>query len=587
MQRIVRYLTEENHPVFIFGMISAAFASCLVYWIALVQPASVLRLYPISRLDEIYLKINSTMAVIRMVLGFVVLGAAYLLAYKWARHVHGWAGWVTVFAGMLAFGAILLYLAPFDSTDIYDNIIHGRILALYHANPFKDVANQFPYDPFTRFTGWPKDPSAYGPLWEWMAAGVARLAGNGQVQNLMAFKLLSGLFTVLTAGVIGLILQVRTPGRALPGTLLFAWNPVVLFETFGHGHNDPAMMFWVVVAVWALTKKHYTGAILALIMGALVKYVPLIFLPAAGLIALQAMGTRKRKTRFVILVGLLSFVLVVIAFAPFWHGIDTLSAGKRAKLFATSLPASLFFAISPKVGFETTAILISIISFGLTAVFALWIGFRAMRSSSPDRFPLSAMLTLDFYLLGTVLWFWPWYTIWLLALAPLVENRRVRSLAVVFSFSTLAKSLLYGPLFTWTTHPLTQPMLEIAETLLVMVVPWGYALYSLVMYWKESGVRLPAGWFRQPAPSQAPAWVEQENYHENNGSRQHDGRPRGHVQIIAQIQPGKAGKTTNYSGNHHHGWEPAGQQIGSSSGGDQHGSHQSDPDGLHGYHHGE
>jgi hypothetical protein len=504
-----------------------------------------------------------------MVLGFVVLGVAYLLAYKWARNVHGWVGWVIVFAGMLAFGTILLYLAPFDSTDIYDNIIHGRILAIYHANPFKEVASQFPYDPFTRFTGWPNDPSAYGPLWELMAAGVARLAGNGQVQNLIAFKLLSGFFALLTAGMIGLILQERTPGRALPGTLLFAWNPVLLFETFGHGHNDPAMIFWVAVAVWALMKKHYTGAILALITGALVKYIPLLFLPAAGLIALQSLGALKRRTRFVILVGLLSLLLVVIAFAPFWHGLDTLSVSRRTKMFATSLPSSLFFLLSPKYGFDRVTNWIAPLTFGLTGLFALVMGLRAMRSRSQDRFSMSAMLTLGIYLLFTVLWFWPWYTVWLLALAPLVEDRRVRSLAVIFSFSALAKSLLFGPLFTWTAHPLAQPYMEIEQTLLVMSVPWGYALYSLVMHWKESRPRRGYGWTGLFAPGQSPAWIEEENDHQNTGKRHHDGRPGSYVHIIAQIQPSQVGKITHHNGNQHLGRQPASEPIGGSSGGDQ------------------
>lgn len=581
MKRNARYLAEENHATYSFGMILAAFASCLVYWIALVQPASVLRLYPITRLDEIYLRLNSTPAVIRMVLGFVVLGAAYLLAYKWARHVHGWAGWAIVFAGMLAFGTILLYLAPFDSTDIYDNIIHGRILAVYHANPFKEVASQFPYDPFTRFTGWPNDPSAYGPLWELMAASVARLAGNGQVQNLIAFKLLSGSFAMLTAGMIGLILQEHIPGRALPGTLLFAWNPVVLFETFGHGHNDTAMIFWVVAAVWMLMKKKYTAAILVLVTGALVKYIPLLFLPAAGLIALQELGDRKRQTRFVLLVGLLSLALVVTAFAPFWHGIDTLSVSRRTKMFATSLPASLFFTLYPHFGFDQVTNVIGPLTFGLTGLFALWMGFRAMRNKSPERFSLSVMLTLDFYLLVTVMWFWPWYTVWLLALSPLVEDRRIRSLAVIFSFSSLVKSLLFGPLFTWTSHALAQPWLEIAQTLVVMAVPWGYALYTLVMYWREKHERLPIGWAAAPAPGQSPAWVKQENYQENAGSRQYNGRSRSHVQVIAQIQTGQAGNATDRSRNQHHGRQTASEQIGRGSRSNQHGSHQTNPDGLH------
>lgn len=473
---------------FSFGLIMAAFASSLVYWIGFTRPANVLTLYLFTRLDEFYLRMSGIPAAIRVTLSFIVLGVAYIMAYRWAKHVRGKAGWIILFAGVIAFGFVLLYMAPFDSTDIYDNIMHGRIIAIYHANPYLRTGSNFPLDPFSHYMGWPKDISAYGPLWELVAAGAARLAGNGQVQNLIAFKLLTGVFMLLCTGMIAVILHKKAPGFALSGTLLFAWNPIVLFETFGQGHNDPAMIFWILVAVFALMNNKFVGAVLALVAGGLFKFLPVLFLPAVGLIAWQSLRTMPKRIRFILLAGVLSLLLIVIAYAPFWHGLSTLSADRRSKMFTTSLPSIIFFSLVPKIGFEKTVQLIGPIAGALTVLFALVMGFWAMRSRAPDRFSLASLVTLNFYLLVTILWYWPWYTIWVLGLASLVRNRQLRVLAVLLSFTSIIKDFLVSPLLNWTPHPMAQPWLEIWGTLAVFGLPWLYAIYGLVSYWRENRV---------------------------------------------------------------------------------------------------
>ena len=45
------------------------------------------------------------------------------------------------------------------------------------------------------------------------------------------------------------------------------------------------------------------------------------------------------RLRFVIVTGLAAVALVVVAYAPFWVGPETLSIGRRQELFTGSLPA--------------------------------------------------------------------------------------------------------------------------------------------------------------------------------------------------------------------------------------------------------
>ena len=114
------------------------------------------------------------------------------------------------------------------------------------------------------------------------------------VVNVLAFKLIGGVFLAASAGVVAAILRRQAPERALAGVVLLAWNPVVLVETLGQGHNDIAMVFWVLAAAWALIGGRYTLAILALVLGALVKFLPVLMLPAALAIAWRELGVRSR-----------------------------------------------------------------------------------------------------------------------------------------------------------------------------------------------------------------------------------------------------------------------------------------------------
>lgn len=477
VEKARKYL--EKNP-YLIVILYCAIASTIVWWIGLARLAPLLKLYNTPRLDISFLRSEGAPGLERIVASFIVLAGSYGLAYYWAGKAHGKLAWAVIIVGGLLQAGVLLYMAPFTSTDIFDNISHGRILALYHANPFQTVAALFPHDPFTRFDGWPQAPSAYGPLWEDTAGLIARLAGNGIVQNVIAFKLLPGLLWTACAGVVGLILRKRSPSNALRGVLLLAWNPVALFEVWGNGHNDPAFLIFVLLAIWALLERRYTLTILSLTVGTLVKFMPAVLIPAAGLIALQQLPGWRVRLGYLLRTGLASLGLVVVAYAPFWQGLQTLSLNRRAHLFSNSLSSAIYFTLSKSIGAVRADHLIVPVAAALTVVFALWMAYRAMRSTAPDRFAVAAMLTFAFYLLGTVLFFWPWYTLWLVALIPLVRDRQLRTLAILFSFSAISRYFIVYPAFNWKPPLLQQPMLEIYQVAILFGIPWLYMVYALV-----------------------------------------------------------------------------------------------------------
>jgi hypothetical protein len=227
----------------------AGLSLCIYIW-AFVQPYHLMEWYQHPRLELRFFAQDDPLAQWRLVGAFLVQGGLYWLGWRLALQARGRAAWLIVLGGALAFSAALHFLYPLDAADVFDNIMHGRILGVYGANPFRDVASQFAGDPFYPYVAWRRTPSAYGPIWETLAAGTARLAGDHIIANVLAFKLMGGLFLAVSVGLVAVILRRIAPERALAGVALLAWNPVVLYETIGNGHNDMAMAVWLLAAAW-------------------------------------------------------------------------------------------------------------------------------------------------------------------------------------------------------------------------------------------------------------------------------------------------------------------------------------------------
>jgi hypothetical protein len=343
---------------------------------------------------------------------------------------------------------------------------------------------------------WPWSPSAYGPFWEVLAAVAARLAGNGIVENVIAFKLLGGIFLATSVGVVVSILRQVAPERALAGALLLAWNPIVLYETLGHGHNDIVMMFWVLAAARSLLNRNYTVAILSLLGGALVKYIPVLFLPAAGLLALRDLPDNRARVRFLAVTAAASIAVVVLAYGAFWRGTQVLTIERREMMLTTSLPAFawawLLQHAHPALSADDLGMLISRAAAILTALFALWEGLRASRDRTWLAFSRSALHVSLFYLMVTCTWFQNWYAIWPLGLAALFPNGPEMALAQLFGFATLSKPLAFGPMILWRNPLPDQLWREIRLGPGVMSVPWAMSIYAIVASRRERRTH-PAG----------------------------------------------------------------------------------------------
>lgn len=464
-------------------------ASLVVYGWGLIRPFNLFTLD--LKPDRSIYEITAANPLLRpsLILTIALLAGLYYLAWRLCRRQESRALWIALFSSVLLINLAMLWLYPIGAADVFDNIMRGRITAEYGGNPFYDLPNRYPHDPFYDLTGWHRTPSAYGPLWERLAAVTARLAGDGLLANVPAFKLLSLLFYAACIPLIAAILRRHAPQRALEELCLFALNPLVIYETAGNAHNDIVMAFWILLGVYCLTNGRFTLATLALTAGALVKFIPILLVPVVVIAALRLLPGWKSRLRFLVVTGLACALLIALAYASYWRGGDPLSLERRNQLFTSSLLTLAYLQLEDHWGSEASKEIVARMALALTVVVvvaAVWRTWVEKDWLSPIR---AMHFILLFYLLFTCLWFQSWYVLWPLALAAILPEGEAGRTTVLLSYVVFWKFIIFD-FFLRGAGPI--PPLMARESILgpaTLGIVCLYGLYAAFLKWQRPFLR--------------------------------------------------------------------------------------------------
>jgi hypothetical protein len=461
-------------------LIIASLISLAVYALIFTRTAYLLTFIDIPKYD-LHLMVQTEPGLLWLYrIGFILLAAAYSLGAWATAHRQGkQALFILITTAVLSAG-ILLLLYPFDAADMFDYIMHGRMLALYGANPYQQVPADFQADPFFIYVGWTKNTSPYGPFWLQLSALAAGFARNSLLGTVLAFKLLNGCFYLIGAGFVAAILKRKAPERLLLGLWLFLCNPLVLYETFGHGHNDITLTACLLASVWFMIEDRHSLVILALVIGALFKHVTLLVIPIALVYSLFQQKNWKSRIRYLVITGASAAVLVVIAYLPFWVGWKTIDLNSRMYMYTTSLPAIIHTWYRDQIDLVVLSRTISGIAAGLTVIAAAVFAWRAAQDRSWLGYPKAALGILLFYLFLTCLWFQQWYMVWVVGLAAILPLSGLSFLVLMSSFTVMTKVLISAPLLLWA-RPLPRAQIrELWLSLEVMALPWLVSIVLLV-----------------------------------------------------------------------------------------------------------
>src|SRR5258708_35967384 len=124
-------------------------------------------------------------------------------------------------------GLIYVFTPAMLSHDVFVYASYGRVLAVYHTNPYFAPLSAFPQDPFNALNYWANATAAYGPVWIYICSLWGFVLGPQALGYVLAFRLFALAMHLLNTWLVATTL--RTSGQSsrvvLLGTLLYAWNP--------------------------------------------------------------------------------------------------------------------------------------------------------------------------------------------------------------------------------------------------------------------------------------------------------------------------------------------------------------------------
>jgi hypothetical protein len=374
---------------------------------------------PFHRFDFVLLPPRGALLLVTML-------ACYLVVLGCAR-----AGAIPTrlgIAAVLAAHAIFLLAPPLFSADVFGYVDYARLSVLHGLDPYVHGAGDAAGDPAAPFVRWRDIPTPYGPLFTLVSMPLAWL---GVPAALWACKAFAASLSLGCCALVWRIAQRRRldPARAV---LFVGLNPLLLAYGVGGAHNDFLLLALSLGAVLLVLEQ---CAFPAGVLGVLAVGVKA---PAALLLPFLLFGTRAPRR---LLVGVLSggIALLAVALAAF---------GNEALGFVSQLREQQQFVATQSVPNRVATLLgFDTLPTGLRVLFALaFVGTVAglLWATWRERIDwLTAAGWATLALLLSTAWLVPWYVVWLLPLAALARDPRLRSATLLFCVYVVATRVVY------------------------------------------------------------------------------------------------------------------------------------------------
>lgn len=401
-----------------------------------------------------------------------------------------------VYAGAAAAVTILTFSPSLLSKDIFDYMVQGRMLALYKANPFQVPPDAFPPDEFIRAMGWPQFTTLYGPGWISTCALVAWLAPPGLAGSLVLYKAIFGAAHLLGGLLVGSILKSWGRPRLL-GEMLFLWNPLVLLQVSGQGHNDGFLMLWVLLGLWFAQKRTPVRSLGDDLLATICMTVSILtkYITAPVLALFVALRFRERRggggpwracilalaAVAVLLVGYLPYIAgmnVLYFLRPYQHGAYQGSALMLLDMVVKKIFPADARGVYPEAVADIMQGAGGLLLLGL-ALAGLVLLFRLRREEDLPRYALGVLLA---YLLVATALLRTSYGVWIVPLAALAAPGPARRTAFVASATLLSLELywVYAIRLAAAAEPIEIHRERALATLVAVGVPISYLLAGFV-----------------------------------------------------------------------------------------------------------
>jgi alpha-1,6-mannosyltransferase len=320
--------------------------------------------------------------------------------------------------------ALVMLAPPLLSTDIFSYGAYGRMGTVYGANPYLHGPSAIALDPVYPFIGakWVTTPSVYGPVFTALSYVLAPLSIAASV---LAYKSIAAVASLATVAAVWNAARWRgvNPVKA---AVLVGLNPLTVIFGIGGGHNDLLMLAAMVAGLYAILqhRDRAGGGLLSLATG--IKLTGGLLLPFA-----VAGGAIRRAGRRDIVIGaaVVAALTLVVSFVLFGTGPLSLPATVHQTQSEGDWHSIPGF-ITSRLGLGTIG---HVAGIALTVAFVVascWLIRRVWRGQM-DWIDGAGWATVAMLVTaGSLL---PWYPAWLMPLAALAADRRLRRASVAIT----------------------------------------------------------------------------------------------------------------------------------------------------------
>jgi hypothetical protein len=336
---------------------------------------------------------------------------------------------------------------PFLSSDLFRYVWDGRVQA-QGINPYiyRPAAPELAFlrdqEIYTSVNRSEEAATIYPPVAQLIFAVIGRTWSS-----LMMVKLVMAGFEAVAIGAMAVLL--RRAGRPAAEVLVYAWNPLPIWEFAGNGHIDAASLGFIALALLAAAggRRGLTGAVLGLAI--LCKLLPAALFPAFW----RRWDWRMLGATLVVIVGLYALYAVgagwrVLGYLPGYASEEGISNGSA---FFVLRALALVWTLPPWVNGVYLAASAALL-LGLAAYYGLG---RPLPDAAGPRILAIGRAAAVLATATTVVIspHYPWYLGWLSLLACLAPYRSVVYLSASgvmlyldpYHRETIYPWLIYGP----------------------------------------------------------------------------------------------------------------------------------------------
>lgn len=375
---------------------------------------------------------------------------------------------------ILLFSLPLLLVPGMFSGDLYLYMFYGRIISTYGQNPIVVPPDHFSSDLHLNWVYWKWLPSAYGPVWLMVSGALSGLAGNALFANIFTYKVaVLGVHFLTTVVVWSAVKSVR-PELATWAAIFYGWNPLVLFETAGSGHNDVMVALFMGLNLMAVFNRRWLYAVFFLVAAAMVKLTTALLLPALVLAWALSVSGALARVRVMVSAAAVAALGGLALYVPLWGG-SALFRNALANPAATDYQNSLWQLLLKKTVNVTDMATLLAMTHNLDLVrnllFVAAFVYLTYRLAK-DRQLIESWVWLWFAYCLSLAWIWPWYFLLVIPVAAARGPSRTTALA--------AGLTLGGMLFWlgWPDPPLpAAPWLHIYRSVLLFAPAVAVALW--------------------------------------------------------------------------------------------------------------